>query len=64
MSITVTLNGPRTYVATASRGVSRQRIDAEVRRVNPYARIVTGTVPDSTRRGKSEPKIQVRVYSV
>lgn len=64
MSITVTLNGPRTYVATASRGVSRQKIDAAVRQVNPYARVVTGTVPDSTRRGARERKIQVRVYAV
>lgn len=64
MSITVSQSGPRSYVATASPGVSRQRIDAEVRRVNRYARIVTGAVPDRTRRGASEPKIQVRVYSV
>lgn len=63
-SVVVKMLSGRTYQVIAPRGVSFQRMDAAVRRSNPYARIVTGTRPDNTKRGKNSPRIQVRIYSV
>lgn len=63
-SVVVKMLSGRTYQVIAPREVSIQRMDAAVRRQNPYARIVTGTRPDNTNRGNGSPKVQVRIYSV
>ena len=55
----------RQYMVVASEGVSTQKMDAAMRKFNPYARIVTGAMPDSVkRRFKGEVEPNVRFYSV
>ena len=63
--IQVIQTAARQYMVVASEGVSTQRMDAAMRKFNPYARIVAGAVPDSVkRRFKGDFNAAVRFYSV